>query len=438
MMNKLLLIGFLSFFQLFTQAQTRPLTLNEAVATSLRNNYDIQLTRNDSLLAALDYAYANYAMLPRVSASAGLAFNRANQRQVFKDTTRGGKANSNNISSSINLDWTLFDGFRMFIAKERLNQLVNLTELQIKAQVITTVADVMRLYYDIVRQEQQLRALEEQMQLSTERLQLAQYKFEVGTGVKPDILQAQIDLNSQRSAYLTQQTAINKAKEQLNNLLVLPSGSDFVVTDTVITYNEALTLDSIISGITATNPELLLAQKSIQIAELDLRSRRAERFPTLEFNSAYNFNRQNNLALVNPFQSLFSQNRGLNYGFTANIPIFNGFTTRRLIKAAEINIQSQELLYDRSLALINTNITTAYKDYDLYKRALALEEDNIKLVRENLFIARERYRLGISTFIEMREAQQSLADAANRLIQARFNTKIAEIELLRLRGDLIR
>lgn len=438
MKNRFGLIFFILFFQLCTQAQVRPLTLNEAVATSLQNNYDIQLTRNDSLLAALDYAYADYSMLPRLSANAGIVFNRANQRQVFKDTTRGGKANSNTISSSINLDWTLFDGFRMFIAKERLNELVSLSELQIKAQVVTTVADVMRIYYDIVRQEQQLRALDEQMQLSRERLQLAQYKFDVGTGAKPDMLQAQIDLNSQRSAHLTQQTTINKLKEQLNNLLVLPTGTDFVVTDTVITYNEALTLDMVSTGITTTNPELLLAQKSRDIAELDLRMRRAERYPTVEFNSAYNFNRQNNLALVNPFQSLFSQNRGLNYGVSASIPIFNGFNTRRQIKAAEINIQSQELLYERNLALINTSITTAYKDYDLYKRALELEEENILLVRENLMIARERYRVGVSTFIEMREAQQSLADAMNRLIQARYNTKVAEIELLRLRGDIVR
>ena len=438
MKSRFLLIAFALFLQFYAGAQTRPLTLNEAVATSLLNNYDIQLTRSDSLLAALDYAYADYAMLPRLSANAGFTFNRANQRQVFKDTTRGGPARSNNITTSINLDWTLFDGFRMFIAKERLNQLVNLSELQIKAQVVTTVADVMNVYYDIVRQEQQLRALEEQMQLSRERLQLAQYKFDIGTGAKPDVLQAQIDLNAQRSAYLTQQTNINKLKDQLNNLLVLPTGTDFYVTDTVITFNPALTLDSVSTGITATNPELLLAQKNIDIAELDLRMRRAERFPTVEFNSAYNFNRQNNLALVNPFQSLFSQNRGLNYGLSASIPIFNGFTTRRLIKAAEINIQSQELLYERNLALINTGITTAYKDYDLYRRALELEEENIKLVRENLMIARERYRLGVSTFIEMREAQQSLAEATNRLIQARYNTKIAEIELLRLRGDIVR
>ena len=109
-----------------------------------------------------------------------------------------------------------------------------------------------------------------------------------------------------------------------------------------------------------------------------------------------------------------------------------------MIKAAELNIQAQELLYDRDLSMINTSISNAYRDYDLYKRTLTLEEENIKLVRENIFIARERYRLGISTFIEMREAQQSLADAMNRLIQARYNVKTAEVELMRLRGSIIR
>ncbi|HEY0059587.1 MAG TPA: TolC family protein, partial [Flavisolibacter sp.] len=153
---------------------------------------------------------------------------------------------------------------------------------------------------------------------------------------------------------------------------------------------------------------------------------------------AYNFSRTDNKSVINPFQPLFNQNKGLNYGFSASIPIFNGFTNRRLQRAAQINIESQQLIYERSATLINASIANAYRDYDLSKRALALEEQTLVLVRENIFIARERYRLGISTFIELREAQQSLADATNRLIQARYNTKAAEIELLRLRGDLVR
>jgi len=433
-------VAFFCLGSFISEAQPWPLTLNEAIATSLQNNYDIQLLRNDSSLYALDYAYANFSLYPRLSATGGIIYNQGKRNEIRGNGDKGeGKTKNNNLSAALNLDWTLFDGFRMFIAKDRLNSLIELGELQIKSQVIATVADVMRLYYDVVRQQQQLRSLEEQMELSQERLRLAQYKFDIGTGAKPDLLQAQIDLNGQRSAYLTQQVVINNVKEQLNNLLALPVNNEFIISDTVIIFNPNLTLDSIQGMVGITNPDLLIARKNLAIAGLDLQLRRAERFPVVEFNSTYNFNRIINNAIVNPIQqNQLLQTRGLSYGFTANIPIFNGYNNKRLIKAAELTIQSQQLLYDRSTALINTNIITAYRDYDLYKRALVLEEENIILVRENILIARERYRLGISTFIELREAQQSLAEATNRLIQARYNTKIAEIELLRLRGDLVR
>lgn len=427
------------FTGIWIQAQERALTLNEAIATALENNYDIRLTRSDSLLAALDNAYANYALLPRLNATGGMLFNSNNQRQVLADGTKreSNGIRSNNVNASLNLNWTLFDGLRMFIARDRLNEVVTLTELQIKSQVINTVAEVVRIYFDVVRQEQQLNAIDEQIALSEERLKLAQFKFDVGTGAKPDVLQAQIDLNAQRSNRLTQETNINKTKEMLNQLMVLP-GSSYAIADTTIEYNALITLDSIQTGITSSNPELLIARQNLSLAELDLRLRRAERFPTVEFNSAYNFSRTDNKSVINPFQPLFNQNRGFNYGFTATIPIFNGYNNRRLIKAAELNIEAQQLIYDRNIALLQSSIANAYRDYDLHKRTLAMEEENMKLVRENIFIARERYRLGISTFLEMREAQQSLADAANRLIQARYNTKVAEIELMRLRGDIVR
>ena len=435
---KIIAFAFTCFIGGIVIAQ-RPLTLQEAITTSLANNYDIQLSRNDSSLAALDYSYSNYAFYPRLNANAGVTFNNNNQKQTLADGTKkeSNGIRSNTINSSLNLNWTLFDGMKMFITRKRLNELMNLGELQIKNQVITTVADVMRLYYDIIRQEQQLKAIEEQMQLSEERLKLSQYKFEVGTGVKPDVLQAQIDLNGQKSAHLTQQTNILKLKEQLNNLLAIPISTDYTVLDT-IPINTSLLLDSIQSGITTTNPQLLLAQKNLDIAELLLQERRAERYPTVAFNSAYNFSRTNNNTVINQFQPLFNQNRGLNYGFTATVPIFNGYITRRNIRAAELDIEYQQLSYKRNLALVNTSVSTAYRDYSLYRQTLQLEEENIKLVRENLFIARERYRLGVTTFLEMRTAEQSLADATNRLIQARYNTKIAEIELLRLRGDIIK
>lgn len=420
-----------------TSTAQNTLTVEDAIRLALANNYEIQLSRNDSALASLNFAYANYAFLPRLNANTGISFNNNDSRQVLADGSKRERdgIKSNTIVAALNLNWTLFDGMKMFATRKKLEEFVDLGELQIKNQVIATVSEVMQLYYDIVRQQQQLKSIEEQMDLINERLKLAQYKFDIGTGAKPDLLQAQIDLNAQKSAHLTQQTNILKLKDQLNRLLVVQR-TDYTVQDT-IPINEGLTLEDAQSELATVNPQLLITQKNLDIAQLTLKERRAERLPVVSFNSAYNFNRTDNKTVINPFQPLFNQNKGLNYGFVATIPIFNGYNARRLIRSAELDIQYQELLYKRDLAQISTSISNAYKDYQLNKRTLQLEEENIGLVRENLFIARERYRLGISTFLEMREAQRSLEEASNRLIQARYNTKVSEIELMRLRGDLV-
>ncbi|RYZ00473.1 MAG: TolC family protein [Chitinophagaceae bacterium] len=417
----------------------RLLTLEEAVGLALRQNYDIRLSRNDSTLAALDYTYSRYAFFPRLNGTAAYVQNRNSQQQTLADgTKRESKGlKTNNFQYAANLNWTLFDGLRMFVTRDRLGELVKLGELQIRAQVVTTIADVMRTYFDIGRLQQQQRATEEAMALSGERLKLAQYKFDIGTGIKSDLLQAQIDLNGQRATLLAQQTTKRQQMEVLNRQLTLVPGTSYRVEDS-IPVNGNLLLDSLQGSLDTGNPQLQLTRQQIGIAQLVVKERRAERWPTVSFNSAYNFNRTQNNTVINPFTPVFNQNQGFNYGLSATIPIFNGFQARRNIRAAEIDVQNLELQYEATKATVGSGIMSAYQDYELSRQTLQLEESNIALIRENLVIARERYRLGLSTFLEMRTAEQNLFDGQSRLIQARFNMKAAEIELARFRGDIIR
>lgn len=441
MIRKEIILGiFCCLLAGMAKAQTQPLTLEQAIATALQNNYDIQLSRNDSTVAALNRTYGDYAFYPTVNGNASYIINNSNQRQELKNVpAREGKIKSGTLLASANLNWTLFDGFRMFILRKRLNELVTLGELEIKNQVVTTVSDVMRTYYGIVRQKEQLKAIKEQMDLSADRLRIAQYKFDIGVGVKPDVLQAQIDLNAQRSNLMAQQTALERLQETLRQLLNVGQPASFTTTDSVINVASFISLDSVQNGVAKTNPQLLINQQNLRLADLTLQQRRAERFPTVNFSSAYIFNQVNNQNVINEVtQPLLNRNAGLNYGLTASIPILNGFATRRNIKLAQIDIQNQQLLYQRNLSSIASNITNAYKDYDLYKRTVALEESNMALVRENINIARERYKVGVATYLEMRIVEQSLADAQFRLIQARYNAKVAEIQLMQLRGDIVR
>lgn len=416
------------------------LTLEEALATALQNNYNIRLARIDSSVAALDNSYARAAFIPTVNANAGRTWNVNAQKVEFADgrkrDTSGLK--NNNLNANVALNWTLFDGLGMFATRDRIAELVRLGEFTVKDQVVNTVASVIITYYNVVQEKQQLRAIEEQMNINAERVKLADRKLSVGLGTRQELLQAETDLNAQKSAQLGQRTAIEQLKQNLNQLMGIDIARSYDV-DTLIPINPSIQLEDVRSAAEQSNPQLLIARKNIDIANIVLRERKAEFWPTLTFTSAYNFTRQNNNAVVNvQAQPLFSLNRGLNYGFTATVPILNGFNTRRLVRQAKLDINRAELQLDNQRSQLDLSIYNAFKSYQFQKQALELEEANITLAKENVFIAFERYRLGVATYLELRDAQQSLETAYNRLIDARYNTKVAETELLRLRGDLIR
>ncbi|MBK8310889.1 MAG: TolC family protein [Chitinophagaceae bacterium] len=435
---KNILLPFLLFITLTSSAQ-KILTIEEAIATALQNNYAIQLSKNDSAIAALDYSFRNAAFLPRINGSFGGTYNNNNQRQKFADGTER-KLNdikSNNYNAGLQMNWVVFDGLKMFATRDKLEEFVKLGELGIKQQIVNTIASVITNYYAIVRQKQQLKAINDQIQLSAERVKLAQYKLDIGVGAKPDVLQSKVDLNAQKAAYLSQETIMSQLREQLNQLINIEPESKYLVSDTIL-INMNVSLGDIQESLENNNPDLLMAQKNIDIARLVLKERKADRFPTVSLNSGYTFNRTNNKATVNPFQPLFSRNFGRNLGFTIAVPILNNFTTKRLIKQSAIDIQYQQLFFENQKSILNLNVINAYKDYELQKRALALEEENIVLANENVAIVFEVYKLNSTTLIQLKEAQKSLEDAQTRLINARYNTKLAETELLRLKGEIIK
>src|SRR5690606_4218797 len=142
----------------------RVLTLEEAIATALQNNYDIQLARGDSLVAAIDYSYRNAVFLPSVNINAGATFNNNNQRQTLADGSerKSNNVRSNNIQGSLGLDWVLFDGLRMFATRDKVAALLESGAYSAKEQVINTVAQVINIYYNIARQQQLIKATDVQ------------------------------------------------------------------------------------------------------------------------------------------------------------------------------------------------------------------------------------------------------------------------------------
>lgn len=434
--KKLILI-FLAVALNNVEAQTL-LTPEQSVATALKSNYNILLKQNDSAVYALDNKYANSAFLPSLNASASTLFNNNNTRQTLADGTQKSQTgiNSNNIQSSLNMNWVLFDGLKMFATRDKLKAYTELGSLELKQELEDVISQTLIAYYSIVAEKQQLRAIEEQMALNRELVAQAEKKLNVGLAAKPELLTARTDLNAQQAARLSQINKIDILKNELNKLMAVPAAGDYEVIDT-IPINKDLNLDEIYAAAIKNNPSINIAKKNIEISKFVLKEKKADRFPVLSANAAYNFTRNKNQLAINNFTPLLNRNYGFNYGLTATIPLFNKFNVKRQIEQAELDINYAGIVLQQQVLSTDININSAYKNYVLSLSTLALEEENILMAKENVSIAAERNRLGLSTILDLRETQKTLELAFTRLIRARYNSKAAEIELKKLAGILI-
>jgi outer membrane protein len=260
-MKRFLLVISLLLVSCFT-IRAQMITLDEAISTALKNNYDIQLARIDSTSAALDRSYVLAAFIPQFNGVIGKTWNSTDQKaKLSNGTDREAKGvRQNNLNASVNMNWLLFDGLRMFATKEKVEQLEVLGGLNLKNTITESVASLINTYYNIVKAKQSLKAVEEQMTISSERVTLADKKLSVGLGTKQELLQAQLDLNAQRAARIRQLTAIDQLKQLLNQLMAVDPKTYYDVVDT-IPINMNMTLEDALASAPTSNPSILIAKK---------------------------------------------------------------------------------------------------------------------------------------------------------------------------------
>lgn len=436
-----------SFFILhFTLAQ-QTVTVEEVVQMAVQKNYDIRVAQTTAATQFTDKRFIYGAFIPTLNLGGTLNKNFnyiINQAFPVNYTTGlpqdGAAHNFNGLSYTTNASaqaaWTVFDGTKMFATRKRLLKLAEWGETNIRNQVVNTVAATMTNFYNIVRQQKQLKAIEEVMAVTLERVKLAERKLEVGTGAKPELLQAKVDLNAQRTLAVQQEILIQQIKDQMNGQLGFGLPDQFNIADT-IPINMNLTFDEIISSIENSNQTVLAAKKNLEVATIAIRENQAGRYPVFQLLASYGVNRSENAVQYSAAVQKLQHTQPFSIGASISVPIVNYMNQSRLIAQARVTQSRMQAIYDQQKVLAIVGVRNAFTNYENLKRILQIQEENITVAKENVAIALAGFRRGITTFIELRTAQQSLSDAYNLLYGARYSTKASEIELLRLSGDLL-
>jgi|SRR6218665_2510811 len=427
---------FLFFIPVFCIAQTAgTLTYQQVIEVALKNNYDIQIAKNNSTITETQNTFGNAGFMPRLdlNATGGVANYTTKQEFSTGGTVDRSGVASNNVTAGAYLSWTIFDGLRMFATKERLNLLEQNGQLSLRLQIENTMQQVTLAYFQIVKQEQLIKGISSAKAVTEERIKVAEKKLALGSGSNVELLQAKLDLNAQRSDLLTQQNSLAEYKSNLLVLLKSDPYSSFTV-DSVFQFNDIKSAEEIKQNIEKTNTSLMIAQKNISINNQYIKEIRSQRMPTLALNANYLYSRSENAAGL----TLLNQNLGYNFGFTFSWNLFNGFQTSNQLKVARLQLDNSNLEAESTKYILFSGANIAYTRWLGDKQMLELEEDNIKLAEESLKITTERLRLGLGNYLEIKESQRTYEDAVTRLVNARYNLKASETELRKLTGELVK
>ena len=415
-------------------AQNPILTLDEAIQKALSQNLGIRVNQNDIQIAKNNAVKGNAGFLPNINliASETPSFGYLNQK--LSSGTEINRTNlTNNVTAGVQLAWVLYDGKRMYLELDRLRELQGIGEINLRIRSEQIVYDVMRAYFNIVRNQELYNSLEEQMNLYEERFRISQTRLEVGKGNQLDVYQAQTDLNVQKTNLLRQKQAIQTAKLQLNQAISNAPNIVYEVRDTLLidkNYDFKALSDDAVSK----NLSVALLNKQTGIAMLVEKQIEALRKPRIVFNSAFNLGRQDNTAGL----FLVNQNTGLNAGITLTYPLYDGGNIKRQVENAKIEIESNKWrMQQLQVDLVNT-LNIAYQNYQNALEILRGEAENARVARLSIEIAMERYRLSRSTVLELAQIQQGYENAIFRSVAAKYEAKLAEIDLMRISGMLIR
>lgn len=421
-------------------AQTPPapdtLRLDAAVERALAENPEARIARREVEIAENNHSVGNAGFLPTLSGRADYTETIANSEQTFLsgETQNTDGARSTRSGAGAEARWTVFDGLRPFAAYDRLEAERDRQRAATEEQLSVLAADVIDGYYNVARLQQQRAVLREAVSISRERLRIARVRKEVGSASDLQVRQAQVDLNADSARVLRQEVELANAKSRLNELLGRSEDvSTRYAVSATIKVDETLDYTALRDTAVQESPALAQVRDALRAARAEQREVRSDFFPQIDLTTGVNYSQLDS-------ESGFVQQSNtadITYGVSLTFDLFDGFNRWRRQQNAEIRTTNAQFAVEDVQSQLVTALTSAYERCRNRLRLVELERQNRAAVQANVDVALKRFELGTITSIELREVQEQFIEAESRLLSAQYEAKQAEVELLRLSGQIL-
>jgi outer membrane protein len=412
------------------------LSKQEAIAITLENNLGIKVSRNIREIDENNASLLNSRYLPTVSANGGGSIDRQNTEGQLAngDIRTADGAETRRYNASLNLNYVLFDGLGRLYDYKAFQERSAQSELEVRQTIETTLLQLFSVYYEVARLEENSAFLKQALSISKNRLERAEYQFEFGQNTGLDVLNAEVDVNTDSVNLLNAEQLLRNTKRDLNLILNRDLTQKFQA-DTTVAFLPSLQMEEILADAKTNNVRMLLVEKDILISEFNLKATRSGYLPTIGLSGSYGWNEQSNnspLAFL-----LQNTSTGVNGAINLTWNLFDGGQTINSSRNARINFENQQLLKKQTELEVDRDIKNAWGDYKNALFVLEVQQKNLQTNLDNFNRSRERYQLGQISSVDFRIAQLNLLNAVLDRSRAKYNAKLAELLLLQVSGELL-
>jgi len=428
-----------------TSAQEQLLSKDEAIAQALENNFGIKVAKNQVEIAENNKSLLNSGFLPTLTANAGAVYNRDDATIEFpgqllengdpRPDIELNQAEAQRYNSGLTLNYTLFDGLGRLYNYKSLKEQYQLSELQARETIENTMLQLFSIYFEVARLTENVNVFKKALEISNDRITRAEYAFEYGQNTKLDILNAQVDVTNDSINLLNAEQQLANTKRDLNVILNKNLNDTYGV-DTVVTFIPRVQLEDYIDLAKENNVALLQTNKSLTINKYDIKVSKSGYLPNIGLTGAYGWN-LNQSAASAFFPGTNNQTYNLNLAARLTWNLFDGGGTTVRVKNARIAYKNQELLKKQIEIEVDRDILNALNIYENRLNIYAIQEQNVITNQNNFERSKEQFQLGRITSIEFRQAQINLLNAATNKNLAKYDAKLAELQLLQLTGQLL-
>lgn len=411
------------------------LTVEQAIEIGLKNNYDIQIARKNAEVSENTSRLGTSGFLPTLDATGSYTLSRSDQET--NSPFSFGTSTTSGYSGQVALNWTLFDGFKMFVDSDRYNELEKLGVFQARNIIENSVVGIVRAYFNLVQQEQLLDVAENTRDISETRLNKAKVRNEVGGASSTDVLNAQVSLNNDIASVLTQELNVEIARKELNILLGNDPDAEIKVRKIINVPALLYNYDTLLDLAKENNSSLTVAEQNKIVADQNVSLSRSSFFPRLALTGSYGYSDRTTSSTSERFDSdIKTTSEDGNIGLGLSYNLFNGFRNDIDLQNAIIQSDIQNLALRKIQNELEGDVKEKYDTYRKRLQFIELEEQNVTAAKQNLQLQEDRFQTGTASSLEFRDAQVNLARAQNALIVARYQARITLLEIQQLIGEL--